>query len=64
MPNANIHIVFEKNMWAVRREGSKYAMSTHTTQQQAIDVGLASARSEKSKLVVFNRQGKIQDEHE
>jgi len=61
MAGENIHVVYDKHNWAVKREGSKYNMSTHSSQEMAIDVARASAEAAQSDLVVFNRNGQIND---
>ena len=61
MAGDNIHVVFDKKSWAVKREGSKYNMSTHSSQEMAIDVARASAMAQESDLIIFNRNGQILD---
>jgi bcr-type benzoyl-CoA reductase subunit B len=50
---AKIHVISKKYGWAVKREGSKYDMSTHSTQEEAIDVGRESAKAEEDLVWVL-----------
>jgi hypothetical protein len=61
MPGDNIHVVYDKKNWQVKREGSKFSMSSHSSQAQAIDVARYSAIAEKSDLIVFDSRGNVQD---
>jgi hypothetical protein len=61
MPGDNIHVVYDKKNWQVKREGSKFSMSSHGSQAQAIDVARYSAIAEKSDLIIFDVRGQVQD---
>lgn len=61
MSKRNQHIVRRPDGWAVKREGAQRASSIHRTQQEAIEVGRAVARNQKSELLVHGRNGRIRE---
>ena len=61
MPKKNVHVVKHDDGWAVKKEGNERATSVHRTQQQAIEVGRESAKTERSELVIHGRDGRIRD---
>ena len=62
MTKKNIHITHRKNGdWAVIGAGDKRASSLHTTQGAAIKAGKPLAQTNKSELVIHNRENKIRD---
>jgi len=56
----NIHIVPHGNQWQVKPENSK-PVSTHRTQQNAINNGIPLARKNESELVIHRPDGTIRD---
>ena len=56
----NIHIVPNGGMWQVKPENSK-AISTHRTQQNAINRGTPLAKRNESELVIHRPNGTIRD---
>ena len=48
--------------WAVQREGSEHADSTHWTRAEAIDRGVQLARANHGQLRVKGEDGRIRDE--
>lgn len=59
MSGKNQHVVPHEGKWAVRSEGSKRVGSKHETKQEAVDAGRQRAKSERSELLIHNRDGKI-----
>lgn len=55
------HVVPHKGGWAVRGAGSRRASSVHDTQQQAIDAGRRTARTQGSELYIHGRDGRIRE---
>lgn len=56
----NIHIVPNGNRWQVKPENSR-SVSSHRTQQNAINSGIPLARENKSELVIHRPDGTIRD---
>lgn len=62
MAKKNIHVTHRKNGdWAVIGSGDKRASSLHKTQEAAIKAGTPLAKSNRSELVIHNRENKIRD---
>ncbi len=62
MAKKNIHVTHRKNGdWAVIGSGGKRASSLHKTQEAAIKAGTPLAKSNRSELVIHNRENKIRD---
>lgn len=59
MPGKNQHVVPHPQGWAVKSEKSERPSSVHQTQQEAIDVGKARARHQKSELLIHGKNGAI-----
>jgi hypothetical protein len=57
----NIHVVPAGDQWAVEREGDASAMSTFSTQQEAIDFARDQARNDEVELVVHGADGSIRE---
>ena len=60
MKKANIHIVPHPDGWAVKPEGSA-PLSTHRTQQAAIDNGRAISQAQSGELLIHGRDGRIRE---
>lgn len=56
-----LHVVPRSEGWAVRKEGSSRALSTHSTQREAIDAAREVARSKHGELIIHRRDGRIAD---
>lgn len=56
---ANLHVMPHGEGWDVIHEGSRYAESHHTTQDEAIAAGTERARREKVELLIHGRDGQI-----
>jgi len=54
-----LHVVPQSEGWAVRKEGSSRAVSTHHTQREAIDAAREVARSKHGELIIHGRDGRI-----
>ncbi len=54
-----VHVVPHKGEWAVKREGSERASSTHKTQAEAESTGRASAKKDHTEFLLHNREGEI-----
>jgi len=58
----NYHILHQGDGWVIKSEGNSRAVSLHSTQAEAIAAARQLlARSEKSELVVHDRDGRVQD---
>jgi|SRR6185503_1113713 len=56
-----LHVVPRSEGWAVRKEGSSRAVSTHNTQREAIDAAREVARSKHGELIIHRSDGRIAD---
>ena len=56
-----LHVVPRSEGWAVRKEGSSRAVSTHNTQREAIDAAREVARLKHGELIIHRRDGRIAD---
>ena len=56
-----LHVVPRSEGWAVRKEGSSRAVSTHNTQREAIDAARKVARSKHGELIIHRKDGRIAD---
>ena len=54
------HVVPSKDGWRVIRSGSTRASSTHLTQDEAVKVAKARAKSLNSELYIHGMDGRIQ----
>ena len=61
MTKRDIHTVPHGDGWAVKREGTKTPLSTHTTKVEAQDHAISIAKRDKVEHVIHGRDGKIQD---
>lgn len=62
MPKAkNVHVVFrlETKDWAAKKEGNQKASKVFDTKKEAEQAGRELAKSEKSELIIHNKDGKI-----
>lgn len=59
MPGKNQHVVRHPKGWAVKSEKSDRPSSVHKTQKEAIEVGKAKARSQKSELLIHGKDNEI-----
>ena len=58
----DIHVVPHKDGgWATKREGSGRAGSRHSTQKEAIDKAVGTAKREKLEVVIHRPDGRIRD---
>lgn len=53
------HVVPHNNTWAVRKSGSSKVMKTFKTQTSAIKFAKSIAKTQRTELLIHNRQGKI-----
>lgn len=61
MAKRNQHVLPLGNGWAVKGEGSKKFTVITETQRDAITVARGIARTNKSELVIYGKDGKIID---
>jgi len=54
-----VHVEPKDGKWAVVREGSSRASSTHATQKEAERAGRTAAKRDKVEFFLHNRQGRI-----
>lgn len=59
MATKDVHVAQQGGKWAVKEEGSQQATSTHRTQTAAIDAGRATAKRNRSELLVHGKNGKV-----
>ncbi|MXX57047.1 MAG: DUF2188 domain-containing protein [Gemmatimonadales bacterium] len=57
----NQHVVPGKNGWAVKASGSPKATKVFDTQREAIAWGIATARNQRSELLIHGRAGRIRE---
>ena len=55
----DIHVVPDGDGWAIEREGESGVISTHRTQQEAIDRARDIARGDEVELVIHGADGQI-----
>lgn len=60
MPGHDIHVVPAGERWAVETEGAQ-ARETFDTQEEAVAVGAARAKTKKVELFIHGRDGKIRE---
>lgn len=58
---ATHHIVPHKSGWALRREGAQRVSAVFSTKDEALEHGMGLARHQKSALVVYGRDGTIEE---
>ncbi|WP_206028485.1 DUF2188 domain-containing protein [Thalassoroseus pseudoceratinae] len=58
--SANLHIVTHEDGWAVKEEGKSDAVSTHSTQKEAVEQAVSSANGD-ANIVIHGRDGRIRD---
>ena len=56
-----LHVVPRSEGWAVRKDGSSRAVSTHNTQREAIEAAREVARSKHGELIIHRRDGRVAD---
>jgi len=61
MAKNNQHVMPLGNGWAVKGEGNKNFTVITETQRDAITVARAIAKNNKSKLVIYGKDGKIRE---
>ena len=61
MPNRQIHVMPDRDRWAVTRDGVDAPLSTHDTQEEAIDAGRAAARRDETEFLVHGSDGQIRE---
>jgi len=61
MSKKNVHIVYHKDRWAVKRAGNQRSSSLHGTKSDSEKVGRDIARRDGVELVIHGKNGKIQD---
>lgn len=60
MAEENLHVVTHDDQgWAIRREGSDEVLSSHSTQNEAIDAASSVALDEEGSVYVHNSNGQI-----
>lgn len=59
MSGKNIHVVPHDDGWAIKKEGNQRASSICDTKKEAQKIATEFAKSEKSELIVHNKDGKI-----
>lgn len=59
MTAKNVHIIKNKESWAVKTENSDRVFSTHNTQKSAVEAGREIARAKQSVLVVHGTDGRV-----
>lgn len=57
----NIHTVPFGNKWAVKREGTKDPISTHTKKENAMKEAVKEAKKDHVEHVIHSQKGIIQD---
>lgn len=57
----HVHVVKSEGQWAVKKEGSARATSTHKTQDQAWKAGRRVAKKEGSEAFLHGRDGRIKE---
>ena len=57
----NLHVVKHDNRWEVKQEGNSTPLSTHRTQDLAINKAIPVAKQNKAEVVIHGRDGKIRD---
>ena len=62
MPDGiDIHVQPDGDEWVVLREGDADAISRHPTEDDAVAIGRAAARSEQSTLLIHGHDGEIKE---
>jgi uncharacterized protein YdaT len=61
MAKRNQHVVPLGNGWAVKKEGSNRFTVITETKKDAISIARQIAKNNKSELVVYGKDGKVQD---
>lgn len=61
MAKKPVHVVPAGDKWAVKKEGSARASSSHGTQAAASKAGKSIAKREKTELYVHGRDGRIRE---
>lgn len=61
MAKKAVHVVPAGGKWAVKKEGSVKASSSHRTQAAASKAGKSVAKQEKTELYVHGRDGRIRE---
>ena len=63
MPSKNQHVVPHSQGWAVKPQKSERPTSVHKTQKAAIEAGRATARIQKSELLIHGKDGAIREKN-
>jgi hypothetical protein len=63
MSTNNVHIVKERNQWAVRLEREPEPQKLVSTQKEAIRLGKQIARDRKLELIIHGRNGRIKEKN-
>lgn len=58
-----LHVVLRNAGWVVRKEDKIRAISTHSTQREAIDVARKIARSNHGALIIHRKDGRVWKRH-
>lgn len=61
MAKKNQHILPHSQGWAVKSAGASRATVVVSTQKQAIDIGRAISKNNKSELIIHRPDGRIRD---
>jgi uncharacterized protein DUF2188 len=55
----DVHVVHKDNEWCVKLEGRADPLSTHDTQDEAIEIAREAARAAKRELLIHSKEGVI-----
>ncbi len=58
--STNLHVVTHEDGWAIKEEGHSEAVSTHSTQKEAVEKAVSSADGD-ANVVIHRRDGRIRD---
>lgn len=61
MSTDQIHVVPRDEDWIVKREGQDRAVSTHSTQLEAIEAGKKLAQPKEGNLIVHRQDGTFRE---
>lgn len=61
MSKDNVHVVTHNGGWAVKQEGTSDVMSTHDSQQRAVEAASAFGRRNDVNVVIHDEDGSFQD---
>ena len=63
MGKKNVHVTKRHKGWAVVTENSERAVKITSTQKEAIKIGTAIAKNNKSEVVIHDRENKIREKN-